>query len=147
MNACQCFAVAGPFYLQETLLSMVASESILSHKRRTFPLRSFLGSIAQLCQYEYQLCNIVPMNMSFFRNNVRKLSALVAACLIIPAVAYAGSDNGNGNGGQNNGNQNGKNKVPAVPEVNTTFVLIPVLGAVLLFSSVQALRKRSGETN
>jgi hypothetical protein len=86
------------------------------------------------------------MNMSFFRNNVRKLSALVAACLIIPAMAYAGSDNGNGNGGQNNGNQNGKKKVPAVPEVNTTFVLIPVLGAVLLFSSAQALRKRSGET-
>jgi hypothetical protein len=87
------------------------------------------------------------MNMSFFGNNVRKLSVLIAACLIVPAVAYAGSDNGNGNGGQNNGNQNGKKKVPAVPEVNTTFVLIPVFGAVLLFSSVQALRKRSGETN
>ena len=87
------------------------------------------------------------MNISFFRNHVRKLSALVAACLIIPAVAYAGSDNGNGNGGLNNGNQNGRNKPPAVPEVNTALVLIPVLGAVLLFSTVQALRKRSGETN
>ena len=87
------------------------------------------------------------MDVSFLRNHVRKLSALVAACLIIPAMAYAGSDNGNGNGGQNNGNQNGRHKVPAVPEVNTALVLIPVLGAILLFSSVKALRKISGEAN
>jgi hypothetical protein len=78
------------------------------------------------------------MNTSFLRNHVRKLSALVAACLIIPAVAYAGSDNGKGNGGKNSG----KGKVPPVPEVNTALVLIPVLGGVLLFSTIQALRRR-----
>lgn len=84
------------------------------------------------------------MNISFFRNNVRKLSTLVAACLVIPAVAYAGSDNGKGNGGHNNG----RGKVSSVPdETNTALVLIPVLGALVLFSSVQTLRKRSGETN
>jgi len=85
------------------------------------------------------------MSIFSLRNHVRKLSALVAACLIIPAIAYAGSDHGNG--GQNNGNHNGRHKPPAVPEVNPTLVLIPVLGAALLFSSVRALRKRSGETN
>ncbi|HEX6564820.1 MAG TPA: hypothetical protein VF020_11080 [Chthoniobacterales bacterium] len=88
------------------------------------------------------------MNISFFRNNVRRLSTLVAACLVIPAVAYAGSDNGKGNGGQNNGHHHGRGKVSSVPdETNTALVLIPVLGALVLFSSVQTLRKRSGETN
>jgi hypothetical protein len=81
------------------------------------------------------------MNISFFRNHVRKLSALVAACLLIPAVAFAQSDNGKG------GKSPGKGKVPPVPEVNTALVLIPVLGGVLLFSSIQALRRRSGGTN
>jgi len=84
------------------------------------------------------------MSIFSLRNHVRKLSALVAACLIIPAIAYAG----NGNGGQSNGNhKGGGHKPPAVPEVNPTLVLIPVLGAALLLSTVQALRKRSGETN
>jgi len=58
--------------------------------------------------------------------------------LILPALAYAGTDNGKGNDGKNNGNQNGHDKgnppVPVVPEANAAWVLIPFFGAVLLYS-------------
>jgi hypothetical protein len=83
--------------------------------------------------------------MSF--THLKKLCALVAATLI-PVLSYAGTDNGNGNGGQNNGNQNGHNKggnlpVPAVPEANAGWVLIPFFGAVLLFSARQLFRAKA----
>ena len=73
---------------------------------------------------------------------------MVAASLILPALAYAGTDNGKGNDGQNNGNQYGKTKngdpgVSSVPEANPAIVLIPFVGAVLLFSSLQLLRLRA----
>jgi hypothetical protein len=59
--------------------------------------------------------------------------------LVLPALAYAGSDNGKGNDGTNNGkgndgNRNGKH-IPVVPETNPAWVLVPFFGAVLLFSS------------
>jgi hypothetical protein len=84
----------------------------------------------------------------FPRNHIRKICALVAASLILPALAYAGTDNGKGNDGQNNGNQYGKTKngdpgVSSVPEANPAIVLIPFVGAVLLFSSLQLLRLRA----
>ena len=64
-----------------------------------------------------------------------KFCALLAATLIIPMLAYAGTDNGKGNGGQNNGRQYGQDKnVPVVPEVNSVWVLLPFTGAVLLLS-------------
>ena len=68
-------------------------------------------------------------------NRFCKVGALLAATAMLPVLAYAGSDNGNGNGGKNNGNQNGHHKgPPAVPEVNTAWVLIPIAGAVMLYS-------------
>jgi hypothetical protein len=71
-------------------------------------------------------------------NRFNKICALAAATLILPALAYAGMDNGNGNYGQNNGNQygrdNGSPPVPVVPEANSAWVLIPFFGAVLLYS-------------
>jgi hypothetical protein len=84
----------------------------------------------------------------FPHNHLRKICALVAASLILPALAYAGTDNGKGNDGQNNGNQYGKTKngdpgVSSVPEANPAIVLIPFVGAVLLFSSLQLLRLRA----
>jgi hypothetical protein len=72
-------------------------------------------------------------------NRIGKVCALVAATLVLPFMAYAGTDNGKGNGGQNNGNQYGHDKgdrsVPVVPEANAGWVLIPFVGAVLLFSA------------
>ena len=54
---------------------------------------------------------------------VCKICALVAATLILPALAYAGTDNGKGNNGQNNLNQYGKDNndpsISAVTEANT----------------------------
>jgi hypothetical protein len=77
------------------------------------------------------------------QNHLRKLCALVAAALILPALAYAGTDNGKGNDGQNNGNQNGRDKVPVVPEANAGWVLVPFFGAVLLFSARQLFRAKA----
>jgi hypothetical protein len=66
---------------------------------------------------------------------IRKACALLAATLILPMMAYAGTDNGKGNNGQNNGRQYGHDKnVPVVPEVNPVWVLLPFTGAVLLLS-------------
>jgi hypothetical protein len=63
-----------------------------------------------------------------------KICALLAATLILPILAYAGTDNGKGNDGKNNGHQYGHDKVPIVPEVNPVWVLLPFSGAVLLLS-------------
>jgi hypothetical protein len=71
-------------------------------------------------------------------NRFNKFFALVAAALILPALAYPGTDKGKGNDDQNNGNQYGHDKgnppVPVVPEANAVWVLIPFFGAVLLYS-------------
>ncbi len=77
----------------------------------------------------------------------RKICALVAATLILPALAHAGTDNGfKGNKGQNNGNQWGKDKgdapVTSTPEPNTAIVLIPFLGAVLVVGSMHLWRRQ-----
>jgi hypothetical protein len=61
-------------------------------------------------------------------NNIPKILAVVAASLILPGLALAGTDNGKGNGYQNNGNQNGKGdhrdpSVSSVPEANPGIVL------------------------
>jgi hypothetical protein len=81
--------------------------------------------------------------------HLKKLCALVAATLILPALAFAGTDNGNGNNGQNNGNQNGKNRgdpsIPSVPEANAGWVLVPFVGVVLLFSARRLFRGKATE--
>ncbi len=80
------------------------------------------------------------------RDHLSKVCALVAAALILPVLAFAGTDNGNGNNGQNNGNQHGKVTDPpvsAVPEANAGWVLIPFFGIVLLFSARQLFRGKA----
>ena len=72
-----------------------------------------------------------------FLSRISKVCALVAATAILPVLAYAGTDNGQGNGGQNNGNQNGHNKggVPSVPDGGPGIALLATtIGAVLLYS-------------
>ena len=86
------------------------------------------------------------MNNTPRSHNLRKACALVAATLILPALAHAGTDNGKGSDGQNNGKQNGQN-VPVVPEANPAWVLVPFFGAVLLFSSRYLFRARASKDN
>jgi len=81
------------------------------------------------------------MSSLHLQKNLRAC-ALAAAMLILPALAYAGTDNGKGNGGQNNGNQYGRN-IPVVPEANTGIVLIPFFGAILLFSAYRLFRAKA----
>ena len=83
-------------------------------------------------------------------DHLRKVCALSAATLILPVLAFAGTDNGQGNNGQNNGKQNGKVKndappVSPVPEANAGWVLIPFFGIVLLFSARQLFRGKATE--
>jgi hypothetical protein len=70
--------------------------------------------------------------------------------LVLPALAFAGHDNGKGNDGQNNGRGNneehpGDPRVTAVPEANTGWVLLPFLGVVLLFSARHLFRAKATE--
>jgi hypothetical protein len=86
-----------------------------------------------------------------FVNRIGKVCAFAVAILILPAMAFAGHDNGKGNDGQNNGTGNdreGKGNdsdkhMSVVPEANTGWVLIPFVGAVLLFSWRQFSRAKA----
>ena len=80
--------------------------------------------------------------MSCFRphDRLRKICALVVATLILPVLADAGQ-NGQGN------NQNGQGNISAVPETNPAWVLIPLFGAVLFFSSRQFFRAKADQKN
>jgi len=81
------------------------------------------------------------MHSQFF-TRVFRVWVLLAATALLPILAYAGTDNGKGNNGQNNGQQNGHHNIPVVPEANTVWVLIPVVGAVLLVSRRQFSRAK-----
>src|SRR5258708_7426849 len=71
-------------------------------------------------------------------SHILKIFAVVAASLMLPGLALAGTDKDKGNDGQNNGNQHGKTRdrdpgVSSVPEANPVIVVIPFVGAILLF--------------
>ena len=85
--------------------------------------------------------------MTQFQNRVGKVCALTAATLIVPSLAFARHDKDNDDKGKSVRNElakdnddKGKDKdrdsktVPVVPEANAGWVLIPFVGAVLLFS-------------
>ena len=78
-----------------------------------------------------------------------KILAVVTACLMLPGLSLAGTDNGKGNDGQNNGNQYGKGgpSISAVPEANPGIVLIPFVGAVLLLSWFQLSRMKAQKSD
>jgi hypothetical protein len=80
-------------------------------------------------------------------NHIRKVFACVAVSLILPALAYAGTDKGKGKEGQNNGKQKGRDNFPVVPEVNAGWVLVPFFGAVLFFSAQQLFHRKATEKN
>jgi hypothetical protein len=79
-----------------------------------------------------------------FVNRLGKFCAFAVAILILPAMAFAGHDNGKGNDFQNNGKGNDSDgHISVVPEANTGWVLIPFVGAVLLFSWRQFTRAKA----
>ena len=95
------------------------------------------------------------MHCPQLKSRVRTLTALVAASLILPALAYADRDNDKGNRGRGdndehhgNGDNNehhGNPRISAVPEANAGWVLIPFVGAVLLFSARNLFRGKVTE--
>jgi len=54
------------------------------------------------------MLDMKDINFPYLTVRAGKLSALLAASFVLPALAFAGSDNGKGNSGSNNGNQYGK---------------------------------------
>jgi hypothetical protein len=89
------------------------------------------------------------MKFSRLQNHLLKLFAVVAASLILPGLALADNDHGKGKHDRDSGKpEHGNNKdrdpaVSSVPEANPAIVLVPFVGAVLLVSSLQLLRRRS----
>ena len=93
-----------------------------------FPANWFSASAAN--------CRQILPRMDYLRlqNRVRKVCAVVAAALILPALAYAdGNDQG-----QNNNNQGG-----SVPDGGPGIVLLfTTFGAMLLFSARRPSRAK-----
>jgi hypothetical protein len=91
------------------------------------------------------------MFYSQFQKSILKLCILLAATLICQVLAYADRDSGKGNwddkekhGWDNYDKDRGRDRnVPVVPETNTGWVLIPVFGAVLVFSARQLFRAKA----
>jgi hypothetical protein len=89
---------------------------------------------------------VISLCMSSFRlhNRILKCCALVAATLVLPALAYADRDHDKDRD-QDKGSSRDSDEhrgddrdrdchIPIVPEANAGWVLIPFVGAVLLFS-------------
>jgi hypothetical protein len=84
------------------------------------------------------------MKFPRLQNHILKTFAVVAASLMLPGLALADKDKGKDDGKQHEKTKNGKDPaVSSVPEANPVIVLIPFVGAVLLVSSLQLLRRKS----
>lgn len=88
--------------------------------------------------------NCSPMSPLHLQNDVRKLCALVAVTLILPALAYAGHDRDKDKGGEDNGKQNGRGHIEKVPEGGPGIVvLITTVGAILFFAARRPSREKA----
>ena len=81
------------------------------------------------------------------KSRVRTLSALVAASIALPALAYADRDNDKdahreNHGRVDNDEHRADRNIPVVPEANAGWVLVPFFGAVLFFSTRQLFRRK-----
>ena len=99
------------------------------------------------------LCVLV-ITMFPFHNLIRKACVLTAVTLILPALAYADRDNDRDNDRDHDrdlnrdyheqrGDRDRDKHIPVVPEANAGWVLIPFVGAVLLFSWRQCSRGKA----
>jgi hypothetical protein len=81
--------------------------------------------------------------------------SVVVATIVIPAVVYFGL---NSSGKSDNSNAKSENQktitanqenppISAVPEANTGMVLLPFVGAVLVFSSLHLFRAKAAQKN
>jgi hypothetical protein len=92
-----------------------------------------------------------PNNMIKIHNRLGKVSALAAVTLMLPALAYADRDHDRGNNRDNDdheqrgGNRDRNDHIPVVPEATAGWVLIPFVGAVLLFSARHLFRGKVTE--
>jgi hypothetical protein len=81
------------------------------------------------------------------KSRVHNVCALVVASLILPAMAFADRDhdrdNVRDNHEQRGGDRDRDDHIPVVPEANAGWVLIPFVGAVLLFSWRQFNRAKA----
>jgi len=85
-----------------------------------------------------------------FQNDLCKVCTSVAASLILPTLAFADHDNEKWNKrdrdehrwSEHDNDKGRERQIPVVPEANTGWVLIPFVGAVLLFSARQLLRAK-----
>jgi hypothetical protein len=78
------------------------------------------------------------------QNPVRKIFALVAATLILPALAYANHDSEKGNKGDHDTDKDRDRHISTVPEGGPGMVLlITTVGAILLFSARRSSREKS----
>jgi hypothetical protein len=84
------------------------------------------------------------MSTFFPFNSIRKICALVAVTLVLPALAYAGHDKDKGDKGDK-GNKGEHRGVPVVPEANAGWVLVPFFGVVLLYSARHLFRGKATE--
>ena len=79
-------------------------------------------------------------------HHLGKVCALVAASLILPALAYADHDKDRDNHWRgDNDDRHGDPHISAVPEANAGWVLVPFMGAVLLFSARKLFREKAIE--
>ena len=83
------------------------------------------------------------MSSFHLHNRILKCCALVAATLVLPALAYADRDHDRGSSRDNDehradyryrDDRDRDCHIPIVPEENAGWALIPLVGAVLLFS-------------
>jgi hypothetical protein len=136
-------------------LYQAASHLVPIVNKRAWPLENSDGPINARILWKSTFSIVwqkYPMLADMFYPGVLKRvcrpCAIVAVALILPALAYAGTDDGKGNNGQNNGQQNGHHHhkdpkdPPAVPEVNPIWLLLPISGAVMLLSWRQISRPR-----
>jgi hypothetical protein len=80
-------------------------------------------------------------------HHIGKICSLAAAALILPALAYADRDN-HGRGDNDRHQERGGHgdpRVSSVPEANPAWILIPFMGAVLLFSTRKFFPKKATE--
>jgi hypothetical protein len=88
----------------------------------------------------------VLRSMSLSRLCNPKVCALVAATLILPALVHADRDHDKGDRDRNEdrgGDRDRDDRIPVVPEASAGWVLIPFIGAVLLFSCRQFSRAKA----
>jgi hypothetical protein len=84
-------------------------------------------------------------------HHIGKICSLAAAALILPALAYADRDNDRDDRGRGDNDRHqetgdhGDPRVSSVPEANPAWILIPFMGAVLLFSARKLFPKKATE--